>query len=90
MHVDYRESYKSKEQSEIESGYFGLSTFSLFMASLYYCCLESNKIKTMPTIITSQARDKSRMAIMTCVSKVIEHVISEIPNSVKIVVMVAP
>ena len=34
----------------------------------------------MPTTVTSEASDKYRMAAMTCVSKVIKQVISEIPN----------
>ena len=89
LHVDYSENYKSKDQNEIQSAYFGQSTFSLFTACPYYRCLESDKIKTMSTTVTSEASDKSRMASMTCVSKVIEHVISEIPNSINTVYVVS-
>ena len=96
MHVDYSENYKSKDQNKIQSGYFGQSTFSLLTACPYHRCLESDKIKTMSTTVTSvtttvtfEASDKSRMASMTCVSKVIEHVISEIPNSINTVYVVS-
>ena len=83
LHVDYSENYKSKDQNEIQSAYFGQSTFSLFTACPYYRCQERNTIKTMPTTVTSEASDKSRMASMTCVSKVIEHVVSpQVPNKI--------
>ena len=43
----------------------------------------------MPTTVTSEASDKSRMSSMTCVSKVIEHLVLEIPNSVNTVYIVS-
>ena len=43
----------------------------------------------MPTTVTSEASDKSRMATMTCVSKVIEHIILEIPNSINTLYVVS-
>ena len=36
FHVDYSESYKNKQQDEIQSAYFGQSIFSLFTACVYH------------------------------------------------------
>ena len=69
IHLDYSENYKSQDQNEIQSAYFGQASFSLFTACHYYRCSETSKIKTMPTTITSEASDKSRMASITCVKK---------------------
>ena len=43
----------------------------------------------MPTTVASEASDKSCMAAMACVNKVIEHVISEIPNSINTLYVVS-
>ena len=85
IHLDYSENYKSQDQNEIQSAYFGQASFSLFTACHYYRCSETSKIKTMPTTITSEASDKSRMASITCVKKVIDHVLSKIVNKIDMV-----
>lgn len=89
LHVHYSENYKSKKQSEIQSVYFGQSAFSWFTASPCDRCLDSDKIKTMPIIIISEESDKSHESAKTCVIKVIEYVISEIPYSINTVFVVS-
>ena len=59
IHLDYSENYKSQDQNEIQSVYFGQASFSLFTACPYYHCRETSEIKTMPITITSEASDKS-------------------------------
>ena len=36
IHVDFSESYKNQQQNEIQSAYFGNTTFSLFTACAYF------------------------------------------------------
>ena len=43
----------------------------------------------MPTNITSEASDKSRMASITCVKKVLNHVLSKIVNKIDMVYIVS-
>ena len=78
IHLDYSENYKSQDQKEIQSAYFGQASFNFFTACPYYRCSETSKIRTMPTTITSEVSDKSRMASITCVKKVMDHVLSKI------------
>ena len=78
VHLDYSENYKSQDQKEIQSAYFGQASFNFFTACPYYRCGETSEIRTMPTTITSEASDKSRMASITCVKKVMDHVLSKI------------
>lgn len=40
LNVDYSESYKNKQQDEIQSADFGQSTFSLFTASVYHTLMK--------------------------------------------------
>ena len=87
-HLDYSENYKSQDQNKIQSAYFGQASFSLFTACPYYRCSETNEIKTMPITITLEASDKSRMASITCVKKVIDHALSKIVNKIDMVYIV--
>ena len=89
IHLDYSKSYKSQDQNKILSVYFGQASFSLFTAFPYSPCSETNEIKTIPTTITSEASDKSRMASITCVKKVIDHVLSKIVNKIDMVYIVS-
>ena len=89
IHLDYSKSYKRQDQNEIQSAYFGQASFSLFTACAYYRCGKTNEIKTMPTTITSEASDKSRMASITCVKKVMDHVLSKIVNKIDMVYIVS-
>ena len=85
----YNENYTSQDQNEIQSAYFGQESLSLLTACPYYRCSETNNIKTMPTNITSEARDKSRMASITCVRNVLNHVLSKIVNKIDMVYIVS-
>ena len=69
IHLDYSENYKSQDQNDTQNAYFGRASFSLFIACPYYRCSKTNDIKKMPTTITSEVSDKSRMASITCVKK---------------------
>ena len=89
IHLHYSENYKSQDQNEIQSAHFGQASFSLFIACPYYRCSKTNEIKTMCTTITSEASDKSRMASITCVKKVIDHVLSKIVNKIDMVYIVS-
>ena len=89
VHLDYSENYKSKDQNEVQRAYFGHSTFSLFTACPYFRSIEHDQIKTMPTTITCEASDKSRIASITCVNKVINHVLSRIENNIDTIYIVS-
>ena len=87
--LDYSENYKSQDQNEIQSAYFGQASFSLFTGCPYYHCGKTNEIKTMPTTITSEASEKPRMASITSVKKVMDHVLSKIVNKIGMVYIVS-
>ena len=70
-HLDYSKNYKAKHQNEIQSAYFGGESFTLFTAVTYY--REGVKIAKISTRVTTEASDKSRSALMACISKLIEH-----------------
>ena len=73
VHVDYSESYENKQQREIQSAYFGHSSFSIFTACCYLKSISDVTCKESITI-TSESSDHSRSAALTCVMKVIEFV----------------
>ena len=73
VQVDYRRSYENKQQHEIQSAYFGHTTFSIFTACCYLRDSEDNLVSESITV-TSELPDHSRAAAITCVSKVIENV----------------
>ena len=85
IHVDYSENYKSSQQNEIQSAYFGNHSFSLFTACAYYkdITTDDHKLSKIPQTITSECRDKDRTASITCVDKAISHVRSIIPNAIE-------
>ena len=57
---------------KLRSAYFGNKGFSLFTTFAYYS--KDGELSKMPITITTEENDKSRMAFMSCVNKVIEHV----------------
>lgn len=59
VHVDYSESYENKQQREIQSAYFGHTTFSIFTACCYLRDNENNLVCESVTI-TSELPDHSR------------------------------
>lgn len=72
FHVDYSESYKNKQQDEIQSAYFGQNSFSIFTASVYY--KDSEEVVKKPMTIISESSDHSRIASMSCINMLIEEV----------------
>ena len=72
-HVDYSESYKNKEQGEIQSAYFGQSSLSLFKAAVYHLDSDRNLVKR-PAAGFSESIDHSRIAALTCINFVIKEV----------------
>ena len=73
LHVDYSESYKNRQQDEIQSAYFGQSTFSLFTACVYHLDDSGSLIKR-PITVVSESSDHSRIAALTCIDFVIKEV----------------
>ena len=72
IHVDYSESYENKQQREIQSAYFGHTTFSIFTACCYLRDVE-NKVISESVTIASELSDHSRAAAITCILKIIDH-----------------
>ena len=72
-HVDYSESYKNKEQDEIQSAYLGQSSLSLFKAAVYHLDSDRNLVKR-PAAGVSESIDHSRIAALTCINFVIKEV----------------
>ena len=73
IHIDYSESYKTKQQDEIQSAYFGQSTFSLFTACVYHLDSIGDLVKR-PITVVSESSDHSRIAALTCIDFVIKEV----------------
>ena len=70
MYVDYNENYVNVQQGEIQSAYFGHSTFSTFTA----CCNirgEDGKLANENVNVVSETSDHSRIAAFTCINKVL-------------------
>lgn len=73
VHVNFAENYENKQQSEIQSPYFGHTTFSIFTA----CCYtrDSNgQIQKHNIALVTEASDHSRIAAHTLIIRVIEEV----------------
>ena len=73
MHDDYSENYVNNQQEEIQSAYFGHSTFSIFTA----CCYlkgEDGKLVNENVAVVSEASDHSRIAVFTCINKVFNNI----------------
>lgn len=62
LHVDYSESYKNRQQDEIQSAYFGQSSFSLFTACVYYN--NNGSLMKKPITVVSESSDHSRIAAL--------------------------
>ena len=69
LNVDYSESYKNKQQDEIQSAYFGQSTFSLFTTCV--CHLDDGD---RPLTVVGESSDHSRIAALACIDFVIQEV----------------
>jgi len=71
LHVDFSESYKNAAQDEIQSAYFGHSTFSLFTACVYTGQHENEKI--LVTVVT-ESNEHSRVTSLSCIDRIIRYV----------------
>ena len=68
LHVDFAETYHSKQQSEIQSTHFGHTGFSNFTA---FCFVKENKkLKKHSIVIVAEVSDNSRMATRSLILKV--------------------
>ena len=78
IHVDYSENYQNKNQDEIQSAYFGHSTFSIFTA----CCYLNvyGKVINKNYIVTTEASDHSRIAAHSCIRVIVNALRKEYPN----------
>ena len=72
IHIDYSESYENKQQHEIQSAYFGQSTFSLFTACIYHLDSIGDLVKR-PITVVSESSGHSRIAALTCIDFVIKE-----------------
>ena len=70
--VDYAESYKNSQQNEIQSAYFGNSTFSTFTACCYTTSLDNGGLKKNSIIGIKESKEHNRAASLTCLKKVVD------------------
>ena len=82
IYVDFSENYKSQQQNEIQSAYFGHSTFSLFTSCVYYRNTDDGEVKKIPITVTTEASDKSRITAISCVDMAINHSLAKITNNI--------
>ena len=85
MHVDCSESYKSAQQDEIQSAYFGHTCFSIFTACCYYRSGLSYGLENVPVEIASDSSDHSRIAALSCVNTLAKHIQAKLkPGKLKV------
>ena len=63
IHLDYSESYENKQQREIQSAYFGHTTFSIFTACFYFLDVD-NRVTCKSIAITSELPDHCRLQLL--------------------------
>ena len=68
LHVDFSENYKNQQQNEVQSAYFGHSSFSLFTAC---CYLKSTELIKESLVVVTESPDHSRITAYSCISKVV-------------------
>ena len=78
VHVNYSKSYENKQQDYWQSAYFGHSTFSILTAVVYIRC--NWELLHESIVIISEAKDHSRIAADTCISKVIDIMMKKYPH----------
>ena len=81
IQVDYSENYENVQQGEVQSAYFGHTSFSIFTACCYFRSTTSGEIEKECITVTSEASDHSRIAAMTCIDKVIDHIQQKFPDN---------
>ena len=72
VYVDYAESHKNAQQNEIQSAYFGNSTFSICAACCYTKSLANGGLKKDSIAVVNDNKENNRAAALTCLKKVIE------------------
>ena len=75
IHVDYSESYRNKQQDEIQSAYFGQTSFSIFTECVYHKANNgADTVVKRPRTIISESSDHSRITSMSCIRMIIEEI----------------
>ena len=83
IHIDYSEDYQCQQQIKIQNAYFGHKSFSLFTACGYFRSTDDNEVRFLPITIATETSEKSRVALLSCISKIISHAESLIGNVVE-------
>ena len=84
IHIDYSEDYQCQQQIKIQNAYFRHKSFSLFTACGYFrSTTDDNEVRFLPITIVTEASEKSRVALLSCISKIISHAESLIGNVVE-------
>ena len=63
---------KTRNKNEIESAYFGNSTFSIFTACYYTKSLDNGGLKKNSIVVVNDSKERNRTAALTCLKKVVE------------------
>ena len=82
LHVDYSESYNNTQQEEIQSAYFGNSTFSIFTAC-GYILNNGRELSKRSVAVIGETSDHSRIAALTCIGMVLKEIEKKTKNEVK-------
>ena len=62
---------KTRNKNEIESAYFGNSTFSIFTACYYTKSLDNGGLKKNSIVVVNDSKERNRTAALTCLKKVV-------------------
>ena len=76
VHVNLAESYKSDQQIEIQSTYFGNQSFSLFTSCCYFKGA-TREIRNKSVVVVIGNSDHNKITSMSCLKKVIDTVETE-------------
>ena len=63
---------KTRNKNEIQSAYFGNSTFSIFTACCYTKSLDNGGQKKVSIVVVNDSKKHNRAAALTCLKKVVE------------------
>ena len=79
IHVDCSENYKDKEQDEIQSAYFGYSSFSIFTACCYTRVIEGTPLNENFTV-PSEAINYSQIATFSYNNLITDSLLKKFPS----------
>ena len=74
--VDYSESYNNTQQDEIQSAYFGNSTFSINTVC-GYILNNGRELSKRSVAVVDKSSDHSRIAALTCLNVVLKEIEKE-------------